>query len=225
MNVDNLLEKIIGCVRVNKPFKHLNNSYECAAWWEETEAKVGIYPVTLDRAYLYPKYLHGSCMIEAVVTDDYFPALWGGVAVSNKPYKPKHVGDVRSIHNKYSLHKLIMDTGTSPYSEFSKTDFDYYIDPVYWPIALQEAEHEMKAEYNWLQNNWEGRARPDSKFRSRLSAIRFSAEKVSVRAKEIEDIQRKMEYLKEEGDMWRNLHRDNTQWAREFLDNLKGQVQ
>src|SRR5260221_14611966 len=91
---DNGLSILIGAVKVNKPFVYHNASYECAAWWEDHQADTGVHPVYLGRSYHHPKNLTLTANIGAKVVDDYFPGLWGGVAISQEPYKAKHIGEV-----------------------------------------------------------------------------------------------------------------------------------
>jgi hypothetical protein len=147
---DTGLSILIGAVKVNKPFVWHNASYECAAWWEDSESEKGVHPVYLGRNYHYPKNLTLTAHIKAKVTDDYFPGLWGGVRISNEPYKPKHIGEDRTIRHGIEVLDAIQSTGSSPGS-----DLDWFIHPSWWRIFTEEAIANLREDYRRLPEFWE----------------------------------------------------------------------
>ena len=86
------LGQVIGWVKVNQTFIDHNANYECAAWWKDSEIQLGVYPMILEENHLYPRDLRLHVKYDAVVVDDYFPALWGGVSVSKSLISPSILG-------------------------------------------------------------------------------------------------------------------------------------
>jgi hypothetical protein len=109
------VDQVVGKVLILEPIKDRNSSYECAAWWEETVSDTGVFDVKLNLNYLYPDnhpIVYAS--IPSTVTDDYFPAMYGGVSVSRTPYKPKHLGERRKLGLSMPLYDAILQSGNSP---------------------------------------------------------------------------------------------------------------
>ncbi len=223
---------LIGAVKVNKPFIFHDASYECAAWWEDREAERGVHPVYLSREYHSPKLLTIKAHIKAKVVDDYFPALWGGVAVSNKPYEPKHVGQERTIYQGIEVVDAIERTGNSPGS-----DLDWFIHPSWWKVFLDEAEAELREDYRRLPEFWEQwnkldpeRFYPkslgnfdkswqfDDEFRSRVGMIAHFGSLLEKWARRIEKINWHSQYHKVGGrydtPYQRDLFAKNTEWSK-----------
>lgn len=199
---------VLGAVAVKSPIEY-EQRYECAAWWEKQEMIVGIYPLVLEKNQSYPHHLKVVAKISGKVTDDYFPALYGGVAVSNQPYEAKNVGQERIIRRSWPLESVIRQTGHSPDGK----DFDLFLDPRYWHLAQREAEEEIRSMYDHLTSNYLG-----GDYNRSLSAMGYAGERISLRAKEVLEIRRQVGYLTEKSDIWRNYHHVNTKWARDFLD-------
>lgn len=95
---------IIGVVAVDEPFTKVDNSFETAAWSRTHEVQPGIYPVHLtDRGDLTYGY-------DTVVTDENFPALFGGVPIGGAPDpkdgvgKPGHVSGQMYAFSAPSAH-------------------------------------------------------------------------------------------------------------------------
>jgi len=214
---------IIGAVKVNEPFTFHNNSYECAAWWQDEEAQLGVYPVYLKREYNYPSNLYAYAGLTGRVVDDYFPALWGGVAVSNRPYESRNIGTETTIHRHMDLLDAIEATGIIPGNKM-----DWYIHPSWWPVAIEEAMTEMKAHYNRLPEFWnefnsldkesfkpkmEGRWDYDSEYRSRLSMVAHMSGQVEKWARRIEKINVQQSY---NSPYWNDLLKKNTEWIKDI---------
>lgn len=227
---------IIGAVRINKPFTQHYDSYECAAWWEDREAIPGIYPILLQRSYHHPRFLVGMAKVQAKVTDDYFPGLWCGNHISNKPYVPKHIGESREIPVGCSLAELI------DRHNVNSEDKSWFIHPRFWLLALEEAETELHcavdyligtkaSRYEFIEHTYaRGAAVPverpgcyneflsgDTKYESHLSAVSYAGQIIAKRGKEIQEIRRRLGYLGETSDMWRRLYNANSQWALQYL--------
>lgn len=219
---------IIGAVKVNKPFVYHDNHYECAAWWEDREAQVGVYPVYLGRDHNYPNLLHIKAEIGAKVSDDYFPGLWGGVRISNEPYKPKHVGELRTIHQTIEVVDAIQRTGNSP-----GNDLDWFIHPTWWKVFLDEAEAELREDYRRLPEFWNAWNelneasfkekmgsdwKFDDDFRSKVGMIAHFGSLLDKWARRIEKINWSYQYHKPGSRYDTEYHRNNfvknTEWAK-----------
>lgn len=202
--------QIIGFVQVNKPVVFTDRGYECAAWWEERTSQLGVYPVYLrDLNPLYPQRqeYHAHAEIPARVTDDYFPALWGGVSVSNKPYVCRNQGAPRVIGVRQDLTAAIEQTGNSPGS-----DLDWYIMPEVWQEVVDHFTAHMTTYYRDLPEYWAKYQAGDDEYRSRLRMVAYHAEHISEYARNIERVARQIGYQQDKSNMWRRLHAENTTW-------------
>lgn len=146
--------------------------------------------------------------IPAIVTDDYFPALWGGVAVSNKPYVPKRVGkrSKQPILVRNSLPEAICHTGYSP-----GTEIDWYINPEVWEMCLKNRQERLTQEKEYLDKVW------NVAESHRISSIKFTANRLGKVAKEIDEITFHIKYWKDpfKADEYRkNLWENNTKWTK-----------
>jgi hypothetical protein len=150
----NLKGPIIGAVQVNRTFRYHKADYECAAWWEDHEAILGVHPVYLGRNYHSPKDLTITAEVRAKVVNDYFPALWGGVAVSNKPYEAKHIGESRVIRTGIDVIDAIQRTGNSPGYD-APGQMDWFIHPSWWKVFADEALANLKDCYRALPDYWQ----------------------------------------------------------------------
>jgi len=219
---------LIGAVQVNKPYIHHYAGYECAAWWEDREAEAGVHPVYLSRSYHSPKHLTITAHIKAKVVNDYFPALWGGVRVSNEPYKPKHLGEERTIYHGIEVVDAIERTGNSPGS-----DLDWFIHPSWWQVFTDEALAELKEDYRRLPEFWEAwdkldpttfhprkgeRWSFDDEYRSKVGMVAYFGGLMEKWARRIEKINWRAQYHKKESSYNTAYQRDNfaknTEWTQ-----------
>lgn len=226
-NSNNPPSPIIGAVKVNKPFVYHDASYETAAWWEDREALVGVHPVYLTRSYHHPKNLVIRAEIKAKVVDDYFPGLWGGVAISREPYKPKHVGEDRTILQGIEVLDAIERTGNSP-----GNDLDWFIHPSWWQVFTDEAESELREDYRRLPEFWSewdrldpasfkakmnGRWGFDDEFRSKVGMIAHFGGLLEKWARRLEKINWQAQYHKAgsayDTPYQRENFAKNTEWA------------
>lgn len=151
---ENLKGPIVGAVQVNIAFRYHKADYECAAWWEDHEAIVGVHPVYLVRNYHTPKDLGVTAEIRGKVVNDYFPALWCGNHISNKPYEPKHVGEARTIRSGIDVIDAIQRTGNSPGYD-APGQMDWFIHPSWWKVFHEEALANLKETYRALPDFWQ----------------------------------------------------------------------
>jgi hypothetical protein len=215
---------IIGAVKVNKPFVYHDASYECAAWWEDREAQLGVHPVYLGRSYHHPKNLTITAHISAKVVNDYFPGLWCGNLISREPYKPKHIGEERTIYKGIEVVEAIQSTGNSP-----DGDIDWFIHPSWWPVFLDEALAEMREDYRRLPEFWsewdslkkesfhpkmDGRWQFDDEFRSKVGMIAHFGSLLEKWARRIEKINWHSSRWHEPSSYMQELHAKNTEWAK-----------
>jgi hypothetical protein len=229
---DNGLSILVGAVQVNKTFTYHNSSFECAAWWEDQEAQLGVHPVYLERAYNYPKDLHLTAKIGAKVTNDWFPGLWGGVRISNEPYVPKHVGEDRTIRHGIDVLEAIERTGNSPGS-----DLDWFIHPSWWRIFHEEAIANLREDYRRLPEFWapwdaldmggpgsyksrhkDMRWDYDDEYRSKVGMIAHFGMSLEKWARRIEKINWRSQYHKPgssyDTEYQRNNFTKNTEWTK-----------
>jgi len=202
--------KQVGFVQVNKSVVYTDNHYECAAWWEERTSKTGVFPLTIQNpsSTNYSKDIVVVANIPGIVTNDYFPALFGGVCVSTQPYKPKYIGQAsRPIIISSNFTKAIMLTGNSP-----GNDIDWYVNPEIWDEYVSYLRGCMNEEYAYLAQSWDKNMHNSES--STLDSVMYSSKRLSQYAKDIGDVSRQIGYLGEASDMWRNLHKQNTSWAK-----------
>lgn len=215
---------IIGAVKVNKPFEYHDNHYECAAWYEDHKAESGVHPIRLERSYHHPKLLNISAEIKARVVNDYFAGLWGGVPISKEPYKPKHLGEERTIHRGIDILDAIQSTGNSP-----GNDMDIFIHPSWWKVFADEAEAELREDYRRLPEFWnewdkldpktfharmDGRWQFDDEFRSKVGMIAHFGSLLEKWSRRIEKINWHTTRWNEPSAHMRELHIKNTEWAK-----------
>lgn len=201
--------QIVGAIRINKPYKDVNKSYECAAWWEEREVKPGIYELSV--GYQNPHDIDPEFRLfakaDAVVTDDYFPALWGGVSVSNKPYKPKHVGESRQVSVGCNPFEAIDHTGHSPIY-----DNDVFVNPQWWREFLKDAERRLEKAYKDLPIFWEQYKSGESE----VGIVGHFGRLLKKYSKQIAIIEWEIQQHKNQYNIDR--YNENTVWARDFLN-------
>jgi hypothetical protein len=199
----------IGFVRVNQAIRHHNNNYECAAWWEDTEIQPGVYPLKLRKHNYAPNHLELHAVYDAVVTDDYFPALWGGVRVSNQPYQPKNVGQTRNIHYTYDVVESIIKTGYSP-----SEDMDFYINPEIYGDLLADARLNLLALKNSFQETMLTYITSgDGNYNSNLSMIAHYSKNMESISRAIMLLKDKINSLNTATEYSKKLFVDNTSWA------------
>lgn len=88
-----------GYVRIPAGVKH-TRQYEVAAWYTKAETvEDRWYPVWLSRDHIRPTEGRLWARVEAVITSEYTPALWGGVPVGSQPQAENHrnVGSLTSF--------------------------------------------------------------------------------------------------------------------------------
>lgn len=221
---------VVGAFKVNKPFKHENRSYECAAWRETTETCVGVYPVVLGRSSHYPKHLTLTAEIKSVVIDDYFPSLWGGVSISNEPYKPKHLGENRMLRHGLDIVQSIERTGNIP-----DGDCNVFINPHWWSVFLQEVEIELKETHLRLPEFWDAYVGLDKEnfkpnrnglswsfcdeVRSKIRMVAHIGMNMELWARRIDKIIQAMQRINDPSEYMKGLFKKNTEWSKELSEN------
>lgn len=175
----------VGAIQVNVPFEQRQH-YECAAWYEIREAIPGVYPLVMYRNHLWPNDLLLQAEVKAKVTDDYFPALFGGVSVSNKPYERKHLGEDRTINLSVDWLTAIRNTRCSPGS-----NLDYFVARYFWDLKMTEVSEA-------LVNDFEHFNELTRKFRNNdkgaAGSLRFCSERMAKRAEFIDEVGRCITY-------------------------------
>lgn len=203
-----LLGKVVGWVKINKPWTHHISNYECAAWWKDVEIQQGIYPLILKKKHLNPYSLHLETKLTTAIVDDHFPSLWGGVSISNKPYVCTSVGKVEDIHWAFNLVEAISVTGNFD------GDKQFVVNPFIWGAIIRAAEQTMNGYYDYLVKNWESRkVAGDCKYNSALNAVGHAGKNLDNLRHAIEAIRTRLRYMEEATDYSGKLYGTNTSWA------------
>jgi hypothetical protein len=213
INVNDELKSFIGTtvgyIQINEPWVNHNNSYECAAWWEDSTIVKGVYALTLEKNSFAPYDLYLLGKLDAIVTDDYFPALWGGVAISNKPYTSKNLGQQRTIRHKIDLVEGIEKTGYSP-----GNSIDICVNPLIIDAVINAARQSFENYQQSLVSYWsEYHEKGDGNYNSNLSMVAYSTENMTALCRAIEAMNTRRKYLVEATDYMRNNYVKNTAWA------------
>lgn len=232
LNRQNTKGPIIGAVYVHTPFRHHKADYECAAWWEDHEAITGAHPVYIGRSYHSPELLTITAEIKAKVVNDYFPALWGGVAVSREPYKPKHIGEERIIRSSVDIVDAIQRTGNSPGSP-GTNHLDWFIHPSWWKVFADEALQELQEDVRRFPEWWSAFAnlkeegfvsrfgkdhRFDDEYRSKVGMVAYYGSLFEKWGRRLEKINWHSQYHIKDGRYdtayQRDLYAKNTEWTK-----------
>lgn len=202
-------KKLVGAVQVNKPFVYHKADYECAAWYEDQEAEVGVYPVYLTKNYHSPHNLILSAEIGAKVKDDYFPSLWAGNPIAGTKLQ-KRIGESRIIRHGLDVEKAIEATGTIPGSAI-----DTYIDPIWWNTFLLEAFAELNNTYIYLPQCWSDYLNGDDQYNSKVGQVRYCGREIERWANRILVIKGAMK--NEADEYFHRLHVENSKWAAHIV--------
>jgi len=194
----------VGFVRVNKSWVNHNNSYECAAWWEDSKIIVGVYPLVLKKNYLAPHNLYLEADLQAEVVDDFFPALWGGVSVSNKPYVAKNLGQIRKVLHRVDIVEGIAKTGNS------SSDMDYFVNPLLWDAFIEAAKESLADYHEYFAKVW-AEYQADN---SRISSVSYCTECMSELGKAIDEMTRYKGYVYQASDYMLNNMVANSNWVK-----------
>lgn len=217
---------IVGAVKVNKPWTYHKNNYECAAWWEDQQAVPGVYPIYMGFAYLSPHELELTAHIKALVTDDYFPGLWGGVPISREPYKCKNVGEERLLHHGIGIDEAIQRTGNSP-----GNDLDIFFHRDWWAMVEDEAAFKVEYYRKYVDKTWseyaalnretfipslEGRHDFHAEYQSKLSSVAHAGERMAKWARRLTELSRYRGYRGQDGRhpiIPKDMYYSNVSWA------------
>lgn len=104
------MQRKIGTITLQKKTTFHYAGYECAAWWKEIECHPQTVELFYDDRGIGSKWLIFT--FYGTRTADYFAALYCGVAVSNRPYQSREVGnaDSHSFHMyDYQLIDLLLN--------------------------------------------------------------------------------------------------------------------
>jgi len=206
--IKTLLKTVVGYVRVNQSWINHNNNYECAAWWEDSETQEGVYELTLEQNYFVPYHLRLDAKINAVVVDDFFPSLFGGVATSQNPYVSKRVGEKRIINKSFDIIDAIEKTGQS-----KSSDFDFCINPLIIDAVIESAKETLnnyKDSFNnyWLLYKSDGYG----EYNKNISMIQHTSKNVADLAKAIDLLLTKKNYIQNSNDYMRQVIINNVNW-------------
>lgn len=204
------LNQPVGFVKLNHSYKHLNNSFECAAWWEESQVQTGKYPLVLKKNSFAPYHVSLYTQYDAVVIDDYFPALWAGSPISNQPYTPKRIGEARKVGISFDLIECVEQTGHSP---GNKTDF--YVDLEIIPDVLKDARSMMASLKDSLDRTFAAYlTEGDGMYNVNLEMTKHYSNNLASISRAIAILNRRMQERDKATDYSRELFINNTSWAQ-----------
>jgi len=204
-DIKSILGTTVGYIKVNKPWINHNASYECAAWWEDTEIQPGVYDLVIKQNTFAPYELKLVAKLDAIVVDDYFPAMFGGVAITK--YTSKGIGEKRTISKSFTILESVSKTGVSPGS-----DIDICINPMIWEAIIDSAKETMLDFQSSMEHYWQDyKTEGDGTFDTNLSMIGYCANNIKHLTHAIMEIKRRKEYISGYlGDLYAN----NTSWIK-----------
>ena len=212
INLTNVLKpfvgQVVGYVQVNKTWVHHNNTYECAAWWEDSEIVAGKYPLFLKQKYLSPKELILECVFDAIVVDAYFPSMSGGVAFSNKGSKER-IGGLRNIHHSFDIVEVMERTGNIPGDKE-----DFFLNPLLWDAFIEAARKSMVDYQSYLENCFSAYIQEgDGNFCSNVSSIQYASKNVSDLANALQRMKRAKANVDNISDYMSEVYSKNISWV------------
>ena len=202
------LKTVVGYIKVNESWVHHNNSYECAAWWEDSKIQQGVYAMTLERSNYAPFNLYLGVKLDAIVTEDFFPALWGGVGV-NKTYVPQNIGAKRVINHCIDLLEAVENTGKSPGNKVDMCINPLIISGIIGSARQSLINHQNAFNERWVDYSMEG----DGKYDTNLRMIAYHSANMSALCEAIEKMSNKLKDLTSASDYMRANYIQNTAWA------------
>lgn len=210
-NLKSLINTTVGYVKINKSWINHNASYECAAWWQDSKIEEGVYPLVLRENRLSPNDLYLSAELNAVVVDDFFPSLWGGVAIGNTKLVAKDIGSKRIVNHKFELIESITRTGNIPGDKI-----DICVNPLIWNILIDAIRTTLilyQGTYNQYLADYQEVG--DGNYNINIDMMAYAAENIAALARSIVVIKRHSAYLDDESDYMRNLWAENVSWLHE----------
>lgn len=208
-NLKPFVNQIVGYVQVNKTWVHHNNTYECAAWWEDSEIVTGKYPLFLKQNYLAPRNLILGCVFDAIVVDAYFPAMSGGVAFSNKGSKER-IGGLRNIHHSFDIVEVMEKTGQIP-----GDDKDFVLNPLLWGGFIESARENLLNYQEMYMDNWNCYLKEgDGNYNSNLSGIKYLSQQIRDLADAIDRMKRVKDKIENASEYMGEIYADNVSWMQ-----------
>lgn len=208
-NLNSVIGTAVGLIKVNKSWIHHNASYECAAWWEDSSINEGVYPLILKKNNFAPYNVYLEAKLEATVIDDYFPALWGGVSISNKPYVSQNIGSKRTISKSFDIADSVVKTG-----DIEGSDIDICVSPFIWEAIIEAAKDTMLDFQTRMEHYWQDyRNEGDGSFDSNISMIGYCAKNINELTNAIMEIKRHLNYINS-GNSIRERYAENISWIK-----------
>lgn len=206
-NLKPFVDKVVGYVQINKTWVHHNNTYECAAWWEDSQIVTGVYPLFLKEHYLAPRNLILGCVFDAIVVDAYFPSMSGGVAFSNKGSKER-IGGKRNIHHSFDIVEVMEKTGQIP-----GDDKDFVLNPLLWEGFIESARENLLNYQQMYVDNWNTyRKEGDGKYNSNLSGIKYLSGQIHDLADAIDRMKRVKDKIENASEYMSEIYAGNVSW-------------
>lgn len=205
-----LINTTVGYVKINKSWINHNASYECAAWWQDSKIEQDVYPLVLRQNSLSPNDLYLSAELNAVVVDDFFPSLWGGVAIGNTKHVSKGIGSKRIVNHRFELVESIERTGNSQGEKI-----DICVNPLIWNTlidAIRTTLIDYQGTYNQYLTDYQEVG--DGNYNINIDMMAYAAENIALLARSIVKLKRCCSYLNEHTDYMRDIIVKNVSWIQ-----------
>jgi len=198
-NLKPFVGQAVGYVKVNKSYIHNNNSFETAAWWEDSEIQTGIYPLILKKNHLSPHNLELTATFNAKVVDCHF----------GSPYDKDRIGGLRSVLTKFDVVDCVNNTGIIP-----GRDKDFVVNPFLWEGFIESARIELEACVKGM-NQWyqDYHFKGDGNYNGNLSMLGHFARNIEALTKAIEEMKRSKDKFDNASEYMNKIYSENTAWA------------
>lgn len=215
-SLSHLMGKVVGKMRLNKPETY-TRQFECAAWYETSEAKVGVVvDLVLVEEHLSSHDIYLEAIIPANITSDYFQSLWCGSPIGGSYDTNKNVGNATEFRFRVDILDAILRTGVSPFKPSEKRvhgEHDIFVDRQYWGAFENYYRMKLGVEKRYMLELIAKHETGDGgEYRSTLTSLGYCGNKIKVLSDTVDKICTHMSYQKE-GSMFRQYYTDNTSWV------------
>jgi hypothetical protein len=198
-NLKPFLNQIVGYVRVNKSYIHHKNTFETAAWWEDSEIQTGIYPLVLKQSYLAPYSLILSSIFSAKVTDCHF----------GSSHDKNRIGGDREIHVNFDIVDCINKTGY-----ISGEEKDFVVHPFLWEGFIESARIELEECVKGMNQSYQDyHFKGDGNYNGNLSMLGYYARNIEALTKAIDEMKRVKDKFDNATEYMAKIYSENTSWA------------
>jgi hypothetical protein len=211
-------EQSVGKINIKQAIEHTFADYECAAWSQSVISATGIFDLYLVEDYLSPHAIYLKAKLPTTITSDYFPALWCGMPVSEKPYDTKRNAgrEGRPYYKRIEILDAVARTGNTPDAK----DFDIFVPKEIWREFIDHYRGKLAEDVKYARECtaiWQEHG-DGNEFRTQLTQMGYACGEVRKLTKIIDELERRLDYLEgSNSQMWMRLYRENNVWAQDRL--------